>query len=114
MECMFTKNRCPYTVSQGLIDNLQTQNFKTPALGMCIAIGPRTQCFGTDIVYYIYLLLKFTVPKNVIIFKSKVLLLHAWLTLVDFGNLLVYWPLVYCFQTLLNYMDLQYFDIERT
>jgi hypothetical protein len=80
---------------------------------MCIAIGPRTQCFGTDIVYYIYLLLKFTVPKNVIIFKSKVLLLHEWVTLVDFGILMVYWPLDYCFQTLLNYLGLQYFDIER-
>ena len=49
-----------------------------------------------------------------IIFKSKVLLPHAWLTLVDFGILLVYWPLVYCFQTLLNYLALQYVDSERT
>ena len=41
--------------------------------------------FGTDMVYYIYLLLKFTVPKYLIFTKTKVFLLQAYVTITDIG-----------------------------
>jgi hypothetical protein len=46
-----------------------------------INIIPNNQCFGTDMVYYIYLFLKF----NVNIYKTKVLLPQACVTLADLG-----------------------------
>ena len=41
--------------------------------------------FGTDMVYQIYLLLKFSVPKYLIFTKAKVLLLQAYVTITYFG-----------------------------
>jgi hypothetical protein len=68
---------------------------------------PSSQCFGTDTIYYIYLLvnLQFLNMYFGFFFKSKAFFLQAWMTLSDIG---------YPIKALCPYLAFQSFNFEHT
>ena len=71
-----------------------------------------SQCFGTDMVYYIYL----QFLNNVIIIKTKVLLLQTCVTSVDFDNFLyaLWFDCRQIFFFFINCLAFQSFAFEGT